>query len=111
MNDLTTHRQALPGAAEASARALARELATAYRDRVACYKHELGLSAEEATAKTEEPGSLSRIWKIQDCPPEQITWAALEELNRNSPERAMRRWRRSRRPPWRSCGADTGRPG
>jgi ribosome-binding protein aMBF1 (putative translation factor) len=70
---------------------LARELAAAFRDRVLRYKHELGLSTEEAAAKAEQPCSLLRVWEIQDASPEEITWADLEELNRRSPELALQR--------------------
>jgi hypothetical protein len=37
-------------AEKGEARSLARQLADAYRERVACFKHELGLSTEEPAA-------------------------------------------------------------
>jgi hypothetical protein len=71
---------------------LAGELAAAFRDRVLRYKHELGLTTEQALAKAEEPCPPERSRQIQDCPPEHVTWDALEELNRRSPELALRRY-------------------
>src|SRR5262245_62271212 len=90
MNEIVAKADGPAGAAEV--RVLAREMAAANRDRVARYKHELGLSSQEAAAKAEEPCSLQRTWAIEDCPPEQVTWGDLDELNRASPERALLRW-------------------
>src|SRR5262249_16420155 len=86
MNEIAVKPQGLPGAPEA--RSLARELAAAFRDRVNRYKHEQGLSTEEAVAKADEPCSLSRAWKIQDCAPEELTWADLQELAGETGNRA-----------------------
>jgi hypothetical protein len=55
-------------------------------------KHELGLSTQEAVAKAEEPCSLSRLWRIQDCPPEELTWADLGDLVGKTGERALDLW-------------------
>src|SRR5262245_58937329 len=90
MNQISPRRAKPPKPTEVQP--LARQLASAYRDRVNRHRHELGLSTEEAAAKAEAACSVERTWAIEDCPPEQVTWADLEELNRASPERALRRW-------------------
>jgi hypothetical protein len=51
-----------------------------------------GLTTEEAVSKADEPCSLSRMWKVQDCPPEDVTWADLQELVGKTGARAMDRW-------------------
>jgi hypothetical protein len=71
---------------------LARNLAGAYRDRVNCIKHELGLSTEEAAAKAGEPCSLGSVFTILDRPPEEVTWEDLEHLTGHSPQRTLDRW-------------------
>src|SRR5262245_55587761 len=90
MNEIVASQEAPPELLDV--KVLARELAAAYRDRVYCFKHELGLSTQEAAAKAEERCPLSRVWKILDCPAEEVTWSDLEELARVSPERALERW-------------------
>jgi hypothetical protein len=84
-----------PEAAEM--KALARELAAAYAERVRRYQHELGLSAAEAVAKADAPAPVPRLWEIEDRPPEQVTWEDLEELARASPARAVRRYEEVKR--------------
>jgi hypothetical protein len=71
--------------------ALARELDAAYQKRVRYHNKGLGLPPHEAVAKAEEPCSVDRMLTIEGCPPEQVTWEALEELNRRSPELALQR--------------------
>jgi hypothetical protein len=71
---------------------LARELAAAFRDRVNQYKYELGLSTEEAVAKAEADCPLSRLFRIMDCAPEELTWADLQEILGKTGERAADRW-------------------
>src|SRR5262249_23389944 len=89
-NQLATQANTLPAASEVGT--LARELAAAYRDRVHRHKHEPGLSKEEAAAKAEAPSSLDQQFRVQDCPPEQVTWDDLEGLARGSPGRMLERW-------------------
>jgi hypothetical protein len=67
-------------------------MADAFRTRVGQHKYELGLSTADAAAKAEEPCTLSRMWAIEDCRPEEVTYEALEELSRKCPERALRRF-------------------
>jgi hypothetical protein len=90
MSGAVVKREADPMANEIQP--LASQLAAAYRKRVSRYKCGLELSNSEAVAKAEEPSSLSRLWRVEDFPAEQVTWEALEELNRHSPERALQRW-------------------
>jgi hypothetical protein len=84
-------------ATRARLKALARLLAEGYRDRVLRIRYEQGLSAGEAVAKADEPCSLSRAWQVQDCPPEEVSWADLDELHRKSPGLFLRRWGEIRR--------------
>ena len=69
MNEVVVRQETLPEAGEV--KALARELAAAYRDRVLRYKHELGLSTEEAAAKAGEPPSMSERFRVMDRPAEE----------------------------------------
>ena len=71
---------------------LARELAAAYRERVSRYKHELGVSPQEAVAKADEPSPVGHLLRISLLPPEEVTWADCEELNRSSPDKALALW-------------------
>jgi hypothetical protein len=73
-------------------KALGRELADAYRGRVGQYKHEQGLTTQEAVANADQPRQLPDLWRALDCPPEEVTWEDLEALNRHGPERALERW-------------------
>jgi hypothetical protein len=75
---------------------LARKLAAAYLDRVEQYMALRGMSLHEATAKANEPAPLSRISAIGEIPLEHTTWADLGELNTNTPEMALQRWRQIR---------------
>jgi hypothetical protein len=90
MNEVAVKPETRPEALEV--KALARQLASAYWDRVNRYKHELGLSTQGAVAKAEEPCSLSRLWKIQDRPSEELTWGDLEESVGKTGGRALDRW-------------------
>jgi hypothetical protein len=56
------------------------------------HKKTLKLTTEEALAKAEESCSLSQMWRILDCPPEEVHWADLEDLAAKAPERALLRW-------------------
>jgi hypothetical protein len=71
---------------------LSRELAGAFRARVGYFRKELGLPVQEAVAKAEERCSLSQMWRVEDCPPEEVSWSDLLDLSGVSPERALRRW-------------------
>jgi hypothetical protein len=90
MHAILTREQPTPEALEAGM--LARELAAAYREKVGRCKHELGLSTEEAVAKADEPSPVSHLLRISLLPPEEVTWADCEELNRSSPEKALALW-------------------
>jgi hypothetical protein len=67
-------------------------MAASYRSSVDYYRRKMGLSPEGAVARTEEPCTLEGRWRIMDCPPEEVTWADLEDLARKGPELALRRW-------------------
>jgi hypothetical protein len=69
-----------------------RALAAAFRQRVSRYKHELGLSTQEAVAKAEERCTLARLWEVQGCAPEDLTWDDLQETVGPTGERAADRW-------------------
>jgi hypothetical protein len=90
MTALATRSESSPEVGEVQA--LARQLAAAYQDHVAQAKHELGMTTQEAVAKVDEPSGLSRLLQILDRPPEQVSWADLEEVARTCPERAVQRW-------------------
>jgi hypothetical protein len=90
MNEVAVKPEPLPEARHA--RPLARELAAACRSQLNRYRHEQGLSAEEAAAKAEEPCSLPRLWKLQDLDPQELTWENLQEMVGRTGTRAADRW-------------------
>jgi hypothetical protein len=95
MNEIVVTPDIAPRTGEAEA--LARELAAAYQKRVRYHNKGLGLPLQDAVAKVEEPCSLDRMWEIEDCPPEEVTWETLEELNRRSPGLALQRYEELKR--------------
>jgi hypothetical protein len=92
MNELADQQTTAPEVREVGA--LARELATAYRAKVNHAKKTLGLSAQQAVAKVEEPCPLDEVFRIEDCPPEDVTFADIDDLARVSPARALQCWER-----------------
>jgi hypothetical protein len=89
MNEMAV-QGALP-LSPADARALAIKMSVAYEQRVRQIKHEQGLTTE-AAAVADKTCSISRLYDIEDCPADRVKWDDLMELNRTSPERALRRW-------------------
>lgn len=71
---------------------LARELAAVYRTSVDYHKKKLGLPTQEAVAKAEEPCPPEYEQSILHGPVDQVHWCDLEDLARNDPELALRRW-------------------
>jgi hypothetical protein len=80
-----------PGVA-GEAEMLARQMAEARRSRIAQLRYELGLSAEEAAAKADEPCPAGRVFDILGRPPDKVTWADLDELANASQQRAADLW-------------------
>jgi hypothetical protein len=90
MNEVIVRQATCPEAGEAHM--LARELATAYEDRVRRFKHEQGLPTEEALTEANKPASLSAMFRIMDRPPEEVIWEDLQALVGNTGERSVDRW-------------------
>src|SRR5262249_41116048 len=62
MNEIVARGDAAPETPDVEA--MARHLANAFREKVDRYKYELGVSAQEAVAKAEEPCPLSRALAV-----------------------------------------------
>src|SRR5262245_58102782 len=90
MNQVVVKQEATSGVGES--KALARRMATAYRERVARYKAEQGLTTQQAVAKADEPCALDRVWALEDAAPEDVTWGGLQELVGETGQRSAGRW-------------------
>jgi hypothetical protein len=73
---------------------LAREMAEARRARIWQLRSELGLSAEEAAAKADEPCAFLSVVAIESRPPDQVTWADFDRLANTSQQQAADLWER-----------------
>src|SRR5262245_65355679 len=69
----------------------AREMAAALREAVQSYEAEEGLTTAEAAARVREDLA-EREADALSCPPDQVTWAALEGLLERDPQAFHRRW-------------------
>ncbi len=98
---MTASDTPLPSPADEHAEAgvLAREVAKAYRQMAAWYHHELELSGPEADARargadyTDEEAAAD-LERIQQRPPDQLSWMDLERLVERDPETMLGVWER-----------------
>jgi hypothetical protein len=74
------------------ARALAEEMAGAYRRMLENYRRYHGLKAEEALVALEQARSPLALESIQSREPQQVSWYHLGELAQVEPEQATRQW-------------------
>jgi hypothetical protein len=90
MNEIVTRGNAAPETPDVEM--MARQLASAYREKVRRIQYELGLSVQDAVAKAEEPCPLNRALAVVNKPPEEVTWEELQELNGWGSHRALERY-------------------
>lgn len=89
MRAVTPSKETSAGLADM--KALARAMEDAFRSRVNYFKHAEGVSTSEAVAFAEKH-NLSHVFRVTDCPPEEVEWDGLMDLHRHSPVRALERW-------------------
>jgi hypothetical protein len=71
--------------------AVAAELASAFRDVLGGYREYYKLSLADAVERATAP-SPEYEQQVLMCPPDEVTWAGLENIAERDPERAQQRW-------------------
>jgi hypothetical protein len=77
-------------------RNLAREMAVAFSQMIEHYRKVYTLAPQEALARAGEPNP-SYEESVLNCPPDQVSWLALEAFAQRDAERAQRRWEEVKR--------------
>ena len=80
------------GAANGDADALATELAAAFRQKIENYRKWYKLSEQEAIDRVSKESTVPQQARALQCPPQKLSWQALEEIAEGDPERAEQRW-------------------